>query len=129
MPLPHLPPSGYCIYSMYEFTLYVIPAKLFFCCPFKQYFHIPIPSPLLLGCTGGEIRLADGSQREGRIEICLNNEWGTVCDQIWDNIDAGVACRQLELSSSGSVLSTFDTLRSKCESNLRCRSSRSSLLW
>ena len=47
------------------------------------------------GCAEGEIRLIGGSNLEGRVEICLNNEWGTVCDQMWDDTDAGVVCRQL----------------------------------
>ncbi len=31
----------------------------------------------------------------GRVDICFNNEWGTVCNQMWDDTDAGVVCRQL----------------------------------
>ncbi len=56
------------------------------------------------GCTEGDIRLigrASDNTTEGRVEICLSNEWGTVCDQLWDETDAGVICRQLGLSNTG----------------------------
>ena len=47
-------------------------------------------------CTQGSIRLVGGrSPQEGRIEVCNNNAWGTVCDDAFGTQDAQVACRQL----------------------------------
>ena len=47
-------------------------------------------------CENGELRLVDGGTLlEGRVEMCYNDRWGTVCDKFWDNLDASVVCKQI----------------------------------
>ena len=53
-------------------------------------------------CIQGDIRLQGGTINSGRVEICYNHVWGTVCDVFWDNVDAHVACVQLGWPTSGS---------------------------
>ncbi|XP_063116777.1 neurotrypsin isoform X2 [Cavia porcellus] len=45
---------------------------------------------------GFPIRLMDGeNKKEGRVEVFVNGQWGTICDDGWTDKDAAVICRQL----------------------------------
>jgi hypothetical protein len=53
-------------------------------------------------CNSGAVRLTGGSRKsEGRLEACLNNQWGTVCDDSWDNRATAIVCRQLGYQTQG----------------------------
>ena len=54
-------------------------------------------------CEHGSVRLASvvesetdgGGVREGRVEVCVNRAWGTVCRRAFTQHDADVVCEQL----------------------------------
>lgn len=55
------------------------------------------------------IRIVHGEYpNQGHVQIKLNDEWGTICDQDWDDQDALVVCRQLGYRGSIRAVSGDD---------------------
>ena len=50
-------------------------------------------------CQTGSLRLGNNivtaNTSEGRVEICINNAWGTICDDLFGRTDAAVVCGSL----------------------------------
>ena len=63
-------------------------------------------------CPGrdGDIRLAGGTSLSGRVEVCMDGVWGTVCDDSWGSEEASVTCFQLGFSRD----SELDSYVAKC---------------
>ena len=102
---------------------------------FSLSLHWPLfPSPFLLlfllfysfaapqpggFCTSGQIRLAGSTfPNEGRVEMCINGVWGTVCDHFWGQSDAAVVCHQLGFSRNSEQSSLFCLIKEEYTDNI-----------
>ena len=75
-----------------QVTCYMFPCQLWYAC-------MTILSIAAQRCSHGTLQLVSGwSSNEGRVVICINGVWGTVCDDGWDSNDARVMCTQLGYS-------------------------------
>ena len=64
------------------------------------------------------------------MEVYYNGEWGTVCDDGWDDTDAGVVCRQLGFGSLGKAIGSAGSGQGSGSvwlSNVTCTGSESIL--
>ncbi len=79
------------------------------------YVHVSLLNmcfPTAAVCIQGDIRLVGGADfRQGRVEVCNSNAWGTVCDDFFGADEATVACRQLGLNGDGRILDLEIKLR------------------
>ena len=52
-------------------------------------------------CYNGEVRLVGGeTDAEGRVEICNNGKWETVCGKYWTETNTAIVCRHLGYSDT-----------------------------
>ena len=53
------------------------------------------------GCIETKVRLVDGeTPYDGRVEICVNDHWVSICMENWNDRHAAVVCRQLGHNAS-----------------------------
>ena len=56
-------------------------------------------------CVSGSMRLTSGSgNMTGRVELCLEGKWGTVCNDTFNANAARVVCKQLWPSTIGNLV-------------------------
>uniref|UniRef100_A0A8C5KJB0 Galectin-3-binding protein n=1 Tax=Jaculus jaculus TaxID=51337 RepID=A0A8C5KJB0_JACJA len=61
--------------------------------------------PGMEGAQDGDMRLVNGdTPSEGRVEIFYRGQWGTVCDNLWNLLDANVVCRALGFENATKAL-------------------------
>ena len=72
-----------------------------------------------LTCTRGSIRFQGGTSSGGRVDICNNNTWGTVCNRLWGTAEAHVVCRQLGFNISSGMYNKSVNNANMCSTGSR----------
>ena len=56
-------------------------------------------------CENNDVRIVGSSAREGRVQFCYGELWGSICvyNTTWNDANADVVCRSLELGTGAYV--------------------------
>ena len=60
-------------------------------------FFVALSVATYSNCIDGDVRLVGGASKyQGRVEVCLNRAWGTVCARSsWNSQEAKIVCNQI----------------------------------
>ena len=73
-------------------------------CESKDLFYNFFNYCTLAPCSNGSVRLGDGGVLRGRVEVCYNGSWVTICTHSWTVKEATVICSQLGYSRYGIIM-------------------------
>ena len=63
----------------------------------------------------GALRLANGNSSYGRLEINIDDSWGSVCVHAFGPLDGHVACRQLGFKGVNRITTESSWYVCKCK--------------
>lgn len=85
-----------CTYGIHDFQHQQYEKNSLLCVVSVSNVCIDTVAPI---CEDGAIQLVNGDfQSEGTIQICMDGQWGTVCDDLFGVEEAKVVCRVLNLT-------------------------------
>ena len=91
-------------FSMYQYSLVprFRPIRVQYYIQSTLHHIVPVEEQ----CLTGDVRLVNGSKTAGRLEVCFNGVWGTVCRFGWTVQATTVVCKQLGFNSGVVLITT-----------------------
>ena len=93
--------------AAYQLMMLKSYAEVLYCIHCHEIIYV-VPVDVIIqpdSCSTGDVRLVDGPvESAGRLEVCVNQNWGTVCSRSWSTLDGKVLCRQLGYQETGTCM-------------------------